>query len=89
MTQCARPDCQAAAKSLCSGCGREQYCGSVCQKLDWKVHKLVCPIFKKLFSQLQPYNEVVWIIKEILASNEGNDLKVLEHLQSYADYQFG
>eukprot|EP00596_Hydrurales_sp_CCMP1899_P000637 CAMPEP_0119051946 /NCGR_PEP_ID=MMETSP1177-20130426/73392_1 /TAXON_ID=2985 /ORGANISM="Ochromonas sp, Strain CCMP1899" /LENGTH=536 /DNA_ID=CAMNT_0007031323 /DNA_START=481 /DNA_END=2089 /DNA_ORIENTATION=- len=89
MSQCARPDCQALAKSSCSGCGREQYCGSVCQKLDWKVHKSVCPILKKLSSQLQPYNEVVRITKEILASNKGNDLRVLEHLQSYADYQLG
>jgi tetratricopeptide (TPR) repeat protein len=89
MSQCARPDCQAVANSSCSGCGREQYCGSVCQKLDWKVHKSLCPIFKKLSSQLQPYNEVVRITKEILASNKGNDIRVLEHLMSYADYQFG
>jgi hypothetical protein len=89
MLQCARPDCQATAKSSCSGCGREQYCGSVCQKFDWKVHKSVCPIFKKLSSQLQPYNEVVRITKEILASNKRNNLRGLEHLLSYADYQFG
>jgi tetratricopeptide (TPR) repeat protein len=44
---------------------------------------------KKLSSRLQPYNEVVRITKEILASNKGNDLRVLEHLLSYADYQFG
>jgi hypothetical protein len=44
---------------------------------------------KELSSQLQPYNEVVRIIKEILGSNKGNDLRVLEHLQSYANYQFG
>jgi hypothetical protein len=89
MSQCARPDCQATANSSCSGCGREQYCGSVCQKLDWKVHKSICPILKKLSSQLQPYNEVVRITEEILASNKGNDVRVLEHLMSYADYQFG
>jgi tetratricopeptide (TPR) repeat protein len=89
MSKCARPDCQAAANSSCSGCGREIYCSSVCQKLDWKVHKLSCRILKKLSSQLQPYNEVVRITKEILASNKGNDLRVLEHLLSCADYQFG
>jgi tetratricopeptide (TPR) repeat protein len=44
---------------------------------------------RKLSSQLQPYNEVVRITKEILASNKGNDIRVLEHLLSYADYQFG
>jgi hypothetical protein len=89
MSQCARPDCQALANSSCSGCGREQYCGSVCQKVDWKIHKSLCPSLKKLSTKLQPYNEVVRITKEVVASNKGNDIRVLEHLLSYADYQFG
>jgi hypothetical protein len=88
MSQCARTDCQALANSSCSGCGREQYCGSVCQLLDWKVHKSLCPILKKLSSQLHPYNEVVKITQEVL-ENRGNNIRVLEHLMSYADYQFG
>jgi hypothetical protein len=89
MSQCARPDCQIAANSSCSGCGREQYCGSVCQKLDWKAHKSICAILKKLPNQLQFYPEAARIINEILASNKGNDIRVLEHLLSYADNQFG
>jgi hypothetical protein len=89
MSECALPDCHVAAKSSCSGCGREQYCGSACQKLDWKVHKSMCPILKKLSNTLQPYQEVVQVIEEILASKKGNGMRVLEHLLSYADYQFG
>jgi tetratricopeptide (TPR) repeat protein len=89
MSQCARPDCQTAAKSSCSECEKEQYCGSVCQKLDWKAHKSICAILKKLPTQLHSYNEAARVIKEILASNKGNDGRVLEHLLSYADNQFG
>jgi tetratricopeptide (TPR) repeat protein len=77
-----------AAKSSCSGCGREHYCGSDCQKLDWKVHKSTCPFLKKLSNTLQPYNDVVRIIDDILASKT-NKSRVLEHLLSYAEYQFG
>jgi tetratricopeptide (TPR) repeat protein len=86
MSHCARPGCQTAAKSSCSGCGREQYCGSDCQKLDWKAHKSICPILKKFPNKLQSYNEAIQIIYEILVSNNA---RVLEHLLSYADYQFG
>jgi tetratricopeptide (TPR) repeat protein len=89
MSLCARPNCQTAAKSSCSGCGREQYCGSACQKLDWKVHKLICPILKRLPNKQQSYKEAVRIINEIRSSNKGNDVRVLGHLLSYADYQFG
>jgi hypothetical protein len=89
MSHCARPECETAAKSSCSRCGREQYCGIDCQKLDRKGHKLICPILKKLSKKLQSYDEAVQVIDEILASNKGDNTRVLEHLLSYADYQFG
>ena len=89
MSQCARPECLTAAKSSCSGCDREQYCGSICQKLDWKSHKSICPILKRLSNKLQTYDEAVQIIDEILVSNKGNNARVLENLLKYADYQFG
>jgi tetratricopeptide (TPR) repeat protein len=44
---------------------------------------------KKLPKKLQSYDEAVKIIDEILASNKGNNARVLEHLLTYADYQFG
>jgi hypothetical protein len=88
MSLCARPGCESAAKSSCSACDREQYCGSICQKLDWKIHKSICAILKKLPQKQQPYDEASRIINEILPSNRGKDARVLEHLLSYADYQF-
>jgi hypothetical protein len=45
---------------------------------------------KKLPNKLQSYNEAARVIIEILASNKGNDIRVLEHLLSYAGTnQFG
>jgi hypothetical protein len=44
---------------------------------------------KKLPNKLRSYNETARVIKKILFSNKGNDIRVLEHLLSYADNQFG
>jgi tetratricopeptide (TPR) repeat protein len=44
---------------------------------------------KKLPNKLQSYDGAVRIIVEILASNKGNEERVLEYLLSYADNQFG
>jgi tetratricopeptide (TPR) repeat protein len=44
---------------------------------------------KRLPNQLQSYDKALQIVEEILASNKGNDIRVLEHLLSYADNQFG
>jgi hypothetical protein len=44
---------------------------------------------KKLSNNQQSYDEAYQIIEEVLTSNKGNDLRVLGHLLSYADYQFG
>jgi hypothetical protein len=54
-----------AAKNFCSGCGREQYCGSAYQKLDWKKYKPMCPVLKKLSNTLQSYDEVVQVVEKI------------------------
>jgi hypothetical protein len=57
------------------------------------MHKLICKILKKLSLKLQPYYEVVRVIEEIQeeisAKNNQQKLRVLEHLLSYADHQFG
>jgi hypothetical protein len=77
-------------KSACSGCGREQYCNSSCQKADWKIHKSMCPILKKLSNKLQPYREVKRLINNIfMDSKNGSKIKIIEHLLSFAFHQFG
>jgi hypothetical protein len=49
----------------------------------------MCPILKKLTNKLQPYREVTRIISETLDSKKGKDIRILEHLLSFAEYQFG
>jgi tetratricopeptide (TPR) repeat protein len=92
MSQCGRPDCHKAANSSCSGCRREQYCGSDCQNLDWKKHKSMCPILKKLSNNLQPYGEILEVFDEILTyayyDKKGNKVRILEHFLLYLDNQF-
>jgi hypothetical protein len=82
MLKCARPACHTPAQSSCSVCGREQYCSTYCQKLDWNIHKSMWPILKKLTNKLQPYREVTQVIFEIENSKKGKDVRILEHLLS-------
>lgn len=44
--QCARPGCVKGSNKTCSACLKESYCGVVCQKLDWKIHKIMCGCMK-------------------------------------------
>jgi hypothetical protein len=71
--QCARPNCYIIANSSCSSCNKDYYCSVDCQKMDWKVHKLICPILQKLSDKLQPIGPASKFINEILTSNKGND----------------
>jgi hypothetical protein len=72
---------------------RESYCSGECQRGDWKLHKSICKILKKLSHQLQPYHEVLRVIEEIRkgisGKNKQQKLIVVGHLLSYADHQFG
>jgi tetratricopeptide (TPR) repeat protein len=49
----------------------------------------MCPILKQLSTQQQPFHEVIRIKDEVLTSKKGRDCRVLEHLLSYLEYQFG
>jgi tetratricopeptide (TPR) repeat protein len=49
----------------------------------------MCPILKKLSVQQQPIHEVIRIKDEILISKKGKDVRVLQHLLSYLEHQFG
>jgi hypothetical protein len=92
MSKCALPGCVKAGINRCSICLREPYCSGECQKGDWKSHKLICKILKKLSLQLQPYQEAVRVINEILGERPKKihlDIRVLGHLIVYAKHQFG
>jgi hypothetical protein len=52
----------------------------------------MCKILKKLSLQLQSYHEIIKVIKEIqkeLSTKENEETRVLGHLISYVEYQFG
>jgi tetratricopeptide (TPR) repeat protein len=93
MSTCARPDCFESGINRCSICLREPYCSGDCQKGDWKSHKSICKILKKLSLKLQPYHEVVQIIDDVLEEiskkKKEQRIRVLTHLISYAWHQFG
>eukprot|EP00596_Hydrurales_sp_CCMP1899_P004101 CAMPEP_0119037562 /NCGR_PEP_ID=MMETSP1177-20130426/5992_1 /TAXON_ID=2985 /ORGANISM="Ochromonas sp, Strain CCMP1899" /LENGTH=464 /DNA_ID=CAMNT_0006999011 /DNA_START=34 /DNA_END=1428 /DNA_ORIENTATION=+ len=89
MSQCARPFCFQMGRSGCSNCLREGYCSGDCQKLDWKVHKKICKTLKKLSNQIQPFRDAGRVITEILLGLEGQNSRILVHLLSFAELQFG
>jgi hypothetical protein len=92
MFNCASLGCLKKATNRCSTCLRESYCSSDCQKVDWKLHKLVCKNLKKLSNQFQPYHEVIRVIKDIKGETTKKkevENRLLLHLISYAEYQFG
>lgn len=81
--------CQTLASSSCSGCGREEYCGSICQKADWKVHKPMCPVLKTLSKELLPYRKLDKMVEDIGESKFGSTCRVLEHVLAWSYYQSG
>lgn len=93
MCKCARTGCNELGTFKCSGCHRESYCGTDCQKGDWKgSHKLICNILKKLSRQLQSFSEVERVIKETRDKRiaaQWLKARVLNFLISYAKYQYG
>mmetsp|Transcript_3129 Transcript_3129/g.3277 ORF Transcript_3129/g.3277 Transcript_3129/m.3277 type:complete len:468 (+) Transcript_3129:190-1593(+) len=95
MVLCGGPNCYKAAGCRCSGCEKEKYCSAECQKIHWKSHKPLCPLLKKLSNYFRPYHEVSQVITETLLLGglggflRGGVIRLLEHLLSYAEYQFG
>jgi hypothetical protein len=92
MSKCARPGCCELGLNRCSICLREPYCSANCQKMIWKLQKLICKTLKKLSHQLQPYQDVVRIIQEIRIEKQKNRhlrIRVLGYLIVYAEHQVG
>lgn len=91
MSECARRDCLHVGTKKCSVCLREAYCSGHCQKLDWKLHKLICKTLKNLSHDIKAYHEVVRIIEEIreIPWKEQVHARALGHLITYAKHQFG
>lgn len=76
-------------------------CGNAeCQKKDWKIHKIVCHLIKRMPDTLLQYGHVWPVIKEELFIPEGDSVilvklgskryfKLLQHTAAFAEHQFG
>jgi hypothetical protein len=53
--------CKKDAKSRCGGCNTVYYCSQVCQKTDWKSHKLICAEKKKT---VEKYNKLTHYVND-------------------------
>lgn len=47
--------CKKENVKLCGKCGSIYYCGSACQKIDWKKHKSVCVILSQSIDFIKQY----------------------------------
>jgi hypothetical protein len=98
IVECAKPGCEQKGFKACSACRREYYCTSECQKKDWKTHKIVCNMIKRMPDTLLPsFNDVLSVIQEVLGQTEAQIFKLgrkgyirlLQHTATFAEHQFG
>lgn len=95
--KCAKLGCSRIGTKACSACLRECYCSAECQKKDWKTHKIVCHLIKKMPDTLLPYNDVCSVVAEALNETEVSIVKLgskryvrlLQHITIFAKHQFG
>lgn len=95
--ECSEPDCNENGRNACSACMKEFYCSAKCQKTDWKIHKIVCPLMKLMSDVLVPFIDVSSTIDKVLAQTEeqivilGNKryVRLLHYAAAFAGHQFG
>jgi tetratricopeptide (TPR) repeat protein len=94
MANCARVYCVNEGTKFCAVCLKESYCSSECQKLDWKIHKILCPCMKKGDKQRLPYSELNDKMGKLTRQaklNKGteNEIRILLCRLSFVEHQFG
>lgn len=91
---CGNPRCNKVRTKICSACLNEGYCDSACQKIDWKIHKIMC-ISMKNTDKLKSFKEVdatlIKLKEQIELRKEGKDgeIRLLEYSLLFAEYQYG
>jgi hypothetical protein len=97
--ECAKLDCYQLGTNSCSGCLRQYYCSTECQKSDWKMHKTLCRLIKLMpFDMLKPFYDVESIVIEVtekaeekIADSETQSkimIILLQHAASFVENQF-
>jgi hypothetical protein len=86
---CAGHSCIKMGSKLCSSCNDESYCSPECQKLDWKIHKIIC---SKKSGQLLPFEEAMSrffkLVTESFGKSNENRLRILLYLHKFSEFQF-
>jgi hypothetical protein len=91
--KCGNPSCEKFDTSKCSGCKTQGYCGSECQKKDWKFHEGMCP-FKKEGAMFLPFPKVCDVISQLkkkasAVTGKDSEIRILKNCLSFAEYQYG
>jgi tetratricopeptide (TPR) repeat protein len=92
--ECARPGCVKVGRRKCSACNNSNasYCSPECQKLDWKVHKIICPSMKngdQLVLSVKEATSTICKLLEEAKLKEGtqSEIRILEYSLSFGEYQ--
>ena len=93
--RCSHSGCLEYGEKFCGSCGIVSYCGTICQRKHWKVHRSLC--LMKQTKEFLPFDKVVERINQITkiwaecesTRNTTYALKVLKYLLSFAEYQYG
>lgn len=96
VTGCARPDCDKIGTKGCSTCLKEFYCCADCQKLDWKAHKMMWNLVKRMPDTLVPFKDVRSVVEKVVEKTEtqiatprrDKYIKLLEHAVVFAEHQY-
>jgi hypothetical protein len=87
---CNKPGCKQEGTKGCSACNVSKYCSPECQKKDWKIHKLVCPLEN---SKLLSYEEGIKTINDLIVKSKNYataiEIRIYKSLQRFGEKQFG
>jgi hypothetical protein len=96
--ECDRPGYSEKRIQACSASQREFYCGTECQKKDWKTRKKICHVVELIIDAPLPlYKDVCSIIEGAFLRTEApvdklSDkvcAKLLQHTATFTERQFG
>lgn len=90
---CGRPCCEEVGSKGCSVCLQESYCSAECQKLDQKIHKIMCPSMK-ICTKLLPFIEVEAFTCELekqaeIKKGTESGIRLYKYYLLFAEHQYG
>ena len=94
---CFRTSANAPSLLRCSGCKNLRYCSKLCQRNDWRSHKIVCPQISSILAsnKFSDADEILLLVQslfdlkfklELCCSTEGRVVCGSSHFHSMSDY---